>query len=105
MLYEVITRDNLQFSQPGLYQAKQSLATCWEPDCQLASPIVWNRPDRFLVVLLNATNQILDDRWGYGAGVDNLNAYYPIRVHLQAVRITSYNVCYTKLLRLKRGSR
>ncbi len=83
------SRDNLQFSQPGLYQAKQSLATCWEPDCQLASPIVWNRPDRFLVVLLNATNQILDDRWGYGAGVDNLNAYYPIRVHLQAVLVAA----------------
>lgn len=79
-------RDMIPFTSTGIYTASQSLPSFWEPDCQDKHPIDWTTPmDRILVVFMNENFNPIDDRWGYGYDIDNIDGYFPMKVHVQVV--------------------
>lgn len=81
-------RDLIPFTSPGIYTASQSLPSFWEPECQEKDPINWSVPmDRILVVLMDEHFNPIDNRWGYGDNIDNLEGYFPMMVHLQVVAV------------------
>jgi len=40
---------------------------------------------RLLVVVWDENFQQIDDRWGFGENIENIDGYYPMDVHFQAV--------------------
>ncbi len=75
-------------TEPGLYQAEQSLSTFWEPDCQRTDSIDWTRRvDRMLVVIGDDSLRQIDDRWEFGTDIVSLDSYFPLKVHFQAVLV------------------
>lgn len=79
-------RDMIPITSTGIYTASQSLPSFWEPDCQDKNPIDWTTPmDRILVVLMDDNFRPIDNRWGYGSDIENIDAYFPMQVHVQVV--------------------
>ncbi len=77
---------SMKISEPGIYQASQSIETFWEPSCQESDPIDWTkRMTRLLVVVWDENFQQIDDRWGFGENIENIDGYYPMDVHFQAI--------------------
>nr|WP_319572902.1 hypothetical protein [uncultured Draconibacterium sp.] len=76
----------LKIIEPEIYQTSQEIATFWEQDCQDEDPIDWTKPMyRMLVVIWDEEFNIIDDRWGRGKEIEDLNSYYPMVAHFQAV--------------------
>ncbi|MBN1598397.1 MAG: hypothetical protein JW894_08890 [Bacteroidales bacterium] len=76
----------IQITEPGVYQASQTIETFWEPDCQEYDPIDWTeRITRLLVVIWDENFHIIDNRWGYGDNIENIDGYYPMDVHYQVI--------------------
>lgn len=80
----------LMINGPGVYSCSQSIPTFWEPDCQQSDPIDWTRRiDRLLVVIWDENFHQIDNRWGYGDNIVNIDGYYPMDVHFQAVVVAA----------------
>ncbi len=76
----------LEISEPGIYQASQFIEEFWEPDCQESDPIDWTkRMTRLLVVVWDENFHQIDDRWGFGGNIEDIDGYYPMDVHFQAI--------------------
>ncbi|MBN1949656.1 MAG: hypothetical protein JW801_00530 [Bacteroidales bacterium] len=79
-------RDMIPITSPGIYTASQTLSSFWEPSCQEQDPIDWSTPmDRILVVMMNENFAPIDNRWGYGYDIQDIDSYFPMEVHLQVV--------------------
>ena len=95
------------FQQDG----QQKLYWHWSPDYNwdMNMPISgWN--EGLIVYVLAASSptypiskSVYDNGWAQNGAIQNGNSYYNITLPLGADRITSYNVCYTKLLRTTSG--
>ena len=80
------SRDMFPITSAGMYNASQSLPSFWEPACQENDPIDWTLPmDRILVILLDKNFNPIDNRWGYGENIENIDGYFPMQVHLQVI--------------------
>lgn len=80
------SNQSMQILEPGIYQASQSIDTFWEPTCQESDPIDWTkRMTRLLVVVWDENFQQIDDRWGFGSNIEDIDGYYPMDVHFQAI--------------------
>jgi hypothetical protein len=76
----------MKISEPGIYNASQFVDTFWEPSCQESDPIDWTkRMTRLLVVVWDENFHQIDDRWGFGSNIENIDGYYPMDVHFQAI--------------------
>ena len=99
MLYEVIT--NILFEQ-GWDFADDDNDPIPDKNCNPFPPIIPSKPEEHGTLVTGVIASAINDNFGL-AGVGNFDIL-PVKVLNEcgggfASRITSYNVCYTKLLR------